>query len=339
MSSRRSLVALSLLLLTGASLGAAENWTRFRGPNGLGVSNATNLPIEFGPDKNVRWKTPLPPGHSSPVFTNTRIFLTAHSPEREAHKLFVIALDRKTGQQLWQREVPRRHPGRLEQVNGPASPSPVTDGTDVYFFFQEFGLISYTADGKEPWPMPLGPFNMFYGFGASPILVDGLLILAVDQENDAYLMAIDARTGKQRWRVSRPHVISGYSTPTVYRPKSGATELVIPESFQLTSYSVATGEKLWWVRGLACEMKSVASVDDDTLYVNGWGFAQNQPGTQIPTVDFAEGLKLYDKNGDGFVGRTKSPAPIACRASCAPKRATTLSMAIATASSMPGSGT
>jgi outer membrane protein assembly factor BamB len=298
--------AAGVLLVAGVfstSALAAENWTRFRGPNGLGISTATNLPVEFGPEKNVRWKTPLPPGHSSPVFTDSRIFLTAHSSEKDAHKLFVIGLDRRTGKLLWQHEVPRVHPGRLELVNGPASPSPVTDGTNVYFFFQEFGLISYTADGKERWRVPLGPFNMFYGFGASPILVDGMLILAVDQDNDAYLMAVDARTGKQRWKVGRPHVISGYSTPTVYRPKSGGAELLIPESFQLTSYSVASGEKIWWVRGLACEMKSVASIDDDTLYVNGWGFSQNQPGTQIPTVDFAHGLKTYDKNGDGFVGR------------------------------------
>src|SRR4029453_394949 len=140
-------------------------------------------------------------------------------------------------------------------------------------------------------------------FGASPILVDGMLILAADQENDAYLMAVDAKAGKPRWKVSRPHVISGYSTPTVYRPKTGSAELLIPESFQLTSYSVSTGEKLWWVRGLACEMKSVASIDEDTLYGNGWGFAHNQPRTQIPTCDCAAGLKLYDKNNDGFVGR------------------------------------
>src|SRR5262245_61065598 len=136
---RLAATALAVVIL-GAAASAADNWTRFRGPNGLGVSNATNLPVEFGPDKNVRWKTPLPPGHSSPVFTDTHIFLTAHSGEKGAHKLFVIGLERKTGKQLWQREIPRQNPGRLELVNGPASPSPVTDGNDVYAFFQEFGL-------------------------------------------------------------------------------------------------------------------------------------------------------------------------------------------------------
>src|SRR5688500_2749618 len=295
-----------LSLALGATLGAAENWVRFRGPNGTGVSTAKNLPVDFGPTSHVKWKTPLPPGHSSPVFTDTHIFLTAHSPEKDAYKLFVIALERKTGKQLWQREIPRRQIGRRENVNGPASPRPVTDGANVYFFFQDFGLISYTAEGKERWRMPLGPFNMFYGFGASPILEDGTLILAVDQDTDPYLLAVDAKTGKQRWRVSRPHVISGYSTPTIWRPKSGPAQILIPESFQLTAYSIVDGTQLWWVRGLACEMKSVASIDGDTLYVNGWGFGQNQAGTQVPTVDFAEALKRYDANGDGFVGRDET---------------------------------
>ena len=296
----------ALAIVCSATVPAAENWVRFRGPNGTGISSAVNVPVEFGPDKNVKWKTPLPPGHSSPVFTNTHIFLTAHTAEKDAYQLIVIALDRKSGRKLWEHGIPRRQTGRRENVNGPASPSPVTDGSNVYFFFQDFGLISYSAGGKERWRLPLGPFNMFYGFGASPILEDGKLILAVDQDTDPYLLAVDARTGKQLWRVSRPHVISGYSTPTIWRPKDGPAQILIPESFQLTAYSIADGKQLWWVRGLACEMKSVASIDEDTLYVNGWGFGQNQAGTQIPTVDFAEALKRYDTNGDGFVGRDET---------------------------------
>jgi len=289
--------------LSAGALAEAENWSRFRGPNGTGVSSATNLPVEFGPESHVKWKTPLPPGHSSPVFTNTHIFLTAHTPEKENYQLLVMALDRKSGKELWRHDVERRQKGRLELVNGPASPSPVTDGSNVYFFFQEFGLISYTADGKERWRMPLGPFTMFYGFGASPVLEDGTLILAADQETDPYVLAIDAKSGKQKWRITRPHVISGYSTPTIWHPKEGPAQILIPESFQLTAYSIVDGKKLWWVRGLACEMKSVASIDDDTLYVNGWGFGQNQAGTQIPTIDWTEGLKRFDANNDGFIGR------------------------------------
>jgi len=283
---------------------AAEGpWSRFRGPNGTGVSPASGLPVEFGPDRNVVWKTPLPPGHSSPVLTATRIFVTAHTPEKEQYELFVICLDRQSGKELWRREVPRTLKGRLQNVNGPASPSPVTDGSSVYVLLQDFGLMAFGADGTERWRLPLGPFNMFYGFGASPILVGDTLILPVDQDIDSYLLAVDTRSGKIRWKVDRPGVISGYSTPTVYKPKSGPTQVIVPESFQLSSYSVDDGRRVWWVRGLPCEMKSVASYDDEWLYINGWGFPQNQPGQHVATVPFADGLARYDKNGDGLIAK------------------------------------
>ena len=287
-----------LVVATAVSFAASDtDWSRFRGPNGTGISNTSGLPAEFGPDKNVVWKTTVPSGHSSPVLTDTRIFMTG----AEGQKLFVLALDRATGKELWRQEVPRRNSERLENVNGPASPSPVTDGERVFAFFQSFGLIGFTADGKELWRMPLGPFNMFYGFGASPILVDGTLILPVDQDTGSYLLGVDPKTGKQRYKIDRPGVISGYSTPTVYQPKGGGKQILIPESFQLSAYDAKDGRRVWWVRGLACEMKSVVSIEGDTAWINGWGFPQNQPGTQVPTIPFEEGLKVYDKNKDGVI--------------------------------------
>jgi outer membrane protein assembly factor BamB len=306
----------------------AEDWSQFRGPNGSGVSATTGLPIDFGPAKNVIWKTPLPPGHSSPVLTRDRVFITAFekarpqtadggpkaentqdktsSNQKNDYKLLVICLDRKSGKLLWQREVPRLREGRLQNVNGPASPSPVTDGSNVYVFFQEFGLVSYDGGGKERWRHPLGPFNMFYGFGASPILVDDKVILPVDQDNpSSYLLAVDKNTGRLRWKVDRPVVISGYSTPIIYQPKDGPKQIVIPESFQLSAYSVADGQRVWWVRGLACEMKSIASNDGEYLYINGWGFPTNQPGQQVKTIAFDEALPRFDKNGDRQIARSE----------------------------------
>jgi len=184
--------------LGGRAQLAGQEWTRFRGPNGSGVSTATNLPIEFGPEKNVVWKTPVPPGHSSPVLTSTRIFLTAHTKDRdkENYKLLVLCVDRQSGKLLWQREVPRTRTGRLQNPNGPASPSPVTDGTNVYVFFQDFGMMAFDAGGNELWRLELGPFNTFYGFGASPILADDKVILPVDQDLASYLLAVDKNTGK-----------------------------------------------------------------------------------------------------------------------------------------------
>ena len=321
----------SLLVLTHSSAAkptllssATTEWSQFRGPNGTGVAETTGLPIEFGPTKNVVWKTELPPGHSSPVLTRDRVFVTAYrkiptatakrrahtvqaSPiEKENYKLLVIALDRASGKIVWQREVPRARTGRLQNVNNPASPSPVTDGTNVYIFFQEFGLISYDRAGKERWKLPLGPFSMFYGFGASPILVDDKIVLPVDQDNPiSYLIAVDKNSGKVSWKVDRPGVISGYSTPIVYQPKQGAKQIIVPESFQLSAYSIADGKRFWWVRGLACEMKSIASHDAEYLYINGWGFPQNQQGQQIKTISFDEALPIYDKNGDRQIAKTE----------------------------------
>jgi len=331
-------IAMAIAMALGLTTAGAEDWPQFRGLNGSGVSTTTGLPEEFGPEKNVIWKTPLPPGHSSPVLTKNRIFVTAYEKvvskqqtadskqpanstqqstnsnaaakdndkDKNNYKLLVICLDRQTGKLLWQREVPRTLTGRLQNVNGPASPSPVTDGSNVYAFFQEFGLISFDESGKQRWQHPLGPFNMFYGFGASPILVDDKIILPVDQDNpSSYLIAVDKNTGKLRWKVDRPVVISGYSTPIIYQPKQGPKQIVIPESFQLSAYSVADGKRVWWVRGLACEMKSIASNDGEYLYINGWGFPQNQPGAQVATISWEEGLTRYDKNNDKQIAKTE----------------------------------
>ncbi|HEU4769832.1 MAG TPA: PQQ-binding-like beta-propeller repeat protein, partial [Pyrinomonadaceae bacterium] len=146
----RILLIFVIASLSIATAFAAEEWSQFRGPNGTGVSETKGVPETFGPNKNVVWKTALPSGHSSPVLTRDRIFVTAHDKE----KLYVIALDRQTGKILWQREVPRSTVGRLQNVNGPASPSPVTDGKNVYVFFQDFGMLSYDAAGKERWKLP-----------------------------------------------------------------------------------------------------------------------------------------------------------------------------------------
>ncbi len=282
---------------------AADQWAQFRGPNGSGISSSTGVPVEFAPEKNVIWKTAVPAGHSSPVLSEKQVFLTAF----EGNKLLVIALDRATGKINWRRDVPKPRSDRLMKPNNPAAPSPVTDGTNVYAFFQDFGLISYDADGKERWKLPLGPFNILYGFGASPILVDRLVILPADQDTNSYMIAVDQNSGRVRWKVERPEVISGYSTPTVYTPKSGVAQVIVPESFQLSAYDVKTGRRVWWVRGLAPEMKSVASYDSEWLYVNGWGLPTGQPGKQVNLIGWAEARK-YDKDGDGKFSKTEADA-------------------------------
>lgn len=290
-----------LFCISGSS---ADDWSRFRGPNGSGISSVTGLPVAFGPDRNVLWKIPLPTGHSSPVLGRNRIFLTGY----EENKLFTICVDRKTGKLLWRQEVPRNRIDRLQKPNNPSSPSPVTDGETVYAFFQDFGLVAYSSNGRERWRLPLGPFNSYYGMGASPILVDDKVVLACDQDTNSFLIAVDKNSGRVRWKIDRPWVQSGYSTPILYQPRDEAKQIIIPESFQLTAYSVENGGKVWWVHGLAWEMKSTPACDSDTLYVNGWGLEMNQPGRQVAVAPFASLLTNYDTDKDGRVSKAERAA-------------------------------
>ena len=163
------------------------DWTQFRGPNGAGVSTSRDLPEHFDAQKNVLWRTALPPGHSSPVFTDGHIFVTAF----EGKSLLTICLDRASGKVLWRREAPRERQETFQEINTPASPTPVTDGTNVYVFFGDFGLLSYGPDGNERWRLPMGPFNNANGHGSSPILADGRLVLICDQDTGSYVIAVD----------------------------------------------------------------------------------------------------------------------------------------------------
>ena len=177
-----------MLLVFALALSMQSDWPQFRGPNASGVSEATNLPVSFGPGENVLWKTPVPMGNSSPVVAGDRVYLTGFEKER----LLTVAIDRHTGRVVWQKEAPRPRTQVIERPsNGPASASPVSDGQNVYVFFQDFGLLAYGPDGKELWRMPLGPFNNPFGHGASPILAGNTLLMNIDQDTGSYLLAVE----------------------------------------------------------------------------------------------------------------------------------------------------
>ena len=293
----RQLLPLALLI---AATAPAADWPQFRGPNGLGVSADKNLPVQFGPQKNVVWKTELPPGHSSPILAGPRIFVTAY----EGQKLFTFALDRSTGKILWKREAPRPRREFMQSTNSPASGSPVSDGRNVYVFFGDFGILCYGVDGEDRWRVPLGPFNNANGHGASPVLIDDLLILICDQDSDSYVLALDKVTGQVRYRIERPEVTRGYSIPAVYRSKSGPAELIIPGSYQVVAYNLATGEKLWWVRGMSWQQKSAAVVDGDIVYVCGWE-SGGDSATPAESPTWEEALARYDTDHDGKLTPTE----------------------------------
>ncbi len=295
--------SIALLIAALAAMAPAADWPRFRGPNGLGVGDSSSLPAEFGPDKNLIWKTPLPPGHSSPILVGNQIFLTAY----DADKLLTIALDRASGKILWRREAPRDRTEPIDKRNSPASPSPVSDGKNLFVFFGDYGLVSYGLDGNERWRAPLGPFSNVYGIGVSPVLVDDKIVVVIDQSGASYIQAFGQNDGKSRWKVARPEALSGASTPAIMRDANGKSLIVAPASFRMDVYSADTGDIVWFMHGLASEMKSVPIIDGDTIYINGYNTPENDPGKQIAVAPFEEVLKKWDANHDGKISIEESP--------------------------------
>ena len=300
---RALVLALCIAFAIRSSAAEPPDWTRFRGPNGSGISSATNVPIEFGQGKNLLWRLALPPGHSSPILHRDRIYLTAFRGDA----LFTLAVDRLTGRLLWEREAPRVKTRVVDKRNNPASPSPAVEDNGVYVFFPDYGLIAYDGAGKQLWTMPLGPFSNIYGMGASPVLVGDLLILACDQSVGSYLLAVEKRTGRVRWKVDRPEAKSGHSTPILWRAPDGKEQLLLPGSFLLTSYDPATGKKLWWVGGLSFEMKSTPVIGGDTIYVNGYGAPVNDPGNKVTIPAADEVWKTADADKNGRLSKAEFP--------------------------------
>jgi outer membrane protein assembly factor BamB len=307
---RRSSALAVLLVVTAVAAPAAAgpDWSRFRGPNGSGTVETGPLPTEFGPALNVVWKTPLPPGHSSPIIAKDRILATALDGEA----LVTFSLDRATGRIVWRRAAPRPHVLKIDKRNHPASPSPATDGDNVYVFFQDFGLLAYDRDGRERWRMPLGPFDNAYGMGSSPIVVGNQVVLVCDQSNGSFMIAADKNTGRVRWKVDRPEAKTGHSTPIVYEPAGGPAQLLVPGSFYLTAYSLANGEKLWWVKGLAFEMKATPVVAGGLVYIHGTSTSSFQDSYENRIPAF-ETVRASDQDGDGKFSRDETPDALAKR--------------------------
>lgn len=271
------------LLLLIASLALAADWPRFRGPNGSGVGEAANPPAEFGPSRNVAWKAAVPFGRSSPIVSNGRVYLTAS----EGGTLITLAFDAATGRQLWRGELKRARDQKAYRLNDSASSTPAADAQGVYVFFAEFGLISYTHEGKERWRHPLGPFENFYGMAASPIVAEGMVLLQCDQAHGSFLIALDKDSGRQRWKRERPGTADGWSVPIVHKD-----QLITIGTSRIDSYFLTTGEPRWWI-----PHSSYGAMGSPVIHANSV-LVTTSGGDEPWMPSFAASLHKLDKDGD-----------------------------------------
>ena len=251
----------------------ARDWPQWRGPLATGEAPHADPPVEWSEKRNVRWKVAVfGRAHSSPVVAGSRVYLTtalpvgepfeprwsgiegAHDnvPVTRRHAFHVLALDRATGETLWDRKVHESVPHEGGHETGSlASGSPVTDGEIVAAHFGSHGLYVLSVDGALLWKQDLGRMQSKHGHGegASPVLHEDHLVVNWDHEGPSFVVNFDRETGEEHWRVERDEVTS-WATPIVVE-HGGTLQLVVPGSKRLRGYDLETGEVIWECGGLS----------------------------------------------------------------------------------------
>lgn len=277
---RQVLSSVAFLFLGSTSIVIADthNWPNFRGPHGNGVApDSADPPIEFGPDKNLKWKVALPgQGHSSPVVWEDRIYLmsavpTSQEDERQIssgspsasgerrrgmggmnhpkpnseYEFKVLCIHRDTGEIIWNTTVTRAVPHEGgHRSNTYASASPVTDGRHLWCHFGSQGVWCLNLQGEVVWNLDLGKMvtrNQF-GEGASMAVYQDVAVIPWDQEQNSFVLAVNALTGEQLWKNSRDEVTS-WATPTIVE-HDGSVQ-VVTNGTTIRSYDLKSGNLLW----------------------------------------------------------------------------------------------
>jgi len=241
---RASAVMAALLIST---LPLCAQWPEFRGPTGQGHSTERNLPLEWSETKNVAWKVPVAGrGWSSPVVADGRVWLTTAVSNRGT-SLRALAFDADTGRALADVEVFRMSRGDLLNAkNSHASPTPIVEGDRVYVHFGAEGTAALTTAGDIVWKTRF-PYESQHGNGGSPILYGDLLIFSCDGSNDAFVVALDKRTGKMKWRTPRRQPFDqAYTTPLAIRV-GDRDQIVSIGAYRAGSYDPQSGKEIWRV--------------------------------------------------------------------------------------------
>jgi hypothetical protein len=259
---QRTLCAIAILVITCISQSsAAQEWSRFRGPNGTGQSETKGIPAEWTASE-YNWKAALPGiGHSSPVLWGERLYLLSADPKNATR--YVICLNADNGKELWRREFKSaRH--HLHLRNSFASCSPAVDERHVYVAWStptKTTFMALTHDGKDVWDIDLGAFVSMHGFGTSPVVYKDMVVLAdmqlmaeehiskvrdSDKVGEAFVVAVHRETGKILWKVPKKTSVAGYSVPCIYRNANGEDELLCCASgYDIFSLNPKTGKENW----------------------------------------------------------------------------------------------
>ena len=285
--------------LTTCDSAWGENWMRFRGPTGQGISSETKLPVTWSATKNIKWKTSLPgKGWSSPIVFEDHVFLTASTEEGVSCR--VICINRKDGSIAWTTEVHRQKPGPMRKQNSYATPTPVTDGKHVYSVFYDGTVTAVDFSGKLVWKNSEVKFFSLHGLGASPILANGQVIMPFDgssrEETElgwkipwekAVVLSLDAGNGSVRWKGTRGKSRVGHVTPILV---NNGSQLVSAGGDRVQGFDPTTGRRIWSVYSQGEGVTPSPVVGDGLIYTSS--------GFEAPT------LRAIRLGGKGDITKT-----------------------------------
>jgi len=303
----RSVSLLVFLLIGACSFSVAAesvHWNQFRGPNAAGIAVGCKPPLNVVADQ-AAWKTPLPPGKSSPVLWGDRLFVTGV----EQGRLATLALDANSGQVLWKRLAPEVPLQPVHQANSVASSTPCVDENHVYVYFGSYGLLCYDLEGHQRWKKPIPTPKSMYGVATSPILHEQRLILVLDDDANlphsrlsrSAVIALDKATGEPLWETPRPYQRGVWSSPMIWKHHHG-TDLVVLGNGRVCGYDPITGEQRWYVTGFAREPIAVPVAGDGQLYVSA-SMQGGRGDVELDPEPFWAAMLHFDRNRDGRIGR------------------------------------
>jgi outer membrane protein assembly factor BamB len=246
------------------------DWQAWRGPHGNGVTDETDIPDRWSKTENIHWKVPIPGrGYSSPIIWGKRIFLTT-CLEKERQRV-LLCLERSSGKVLWQRVVLTSRLEGKHSLNSYASSTPATDGRHVWVTFlkeHDIEVACYDFQNKQIWRHSPGKFYSVHGFCSSPILYKDLVIINGDQDAQAYIVALEKSTGRERWRADRPNRTRSYCAPIVI-DVAGKKQLVLSGSKCVASYDPDTGKQNWVIDGPTEQFVASPVFLEKILFITG----------------------------------------------------------------------
>ncbi len=298
------IAAIAITVFATIGLGADKPlaWPQFRGPGGSGVAEGQKPPVEFGPDKNVKWKVPAPSGFSSPIVAGDKLIITAF----EDGKLYTIAYNCADGKEAWRAHAPAKEIEPYHKTEAsPAASTSATDGERIVSYFGSCGLFCYDLAGKELWryELPTAVTVADFGTGVSPILVDGMVVLVRDETKDPKIIAIDAATGSRKWEKKRQS-ISSFCTPVVWETPAG--KQVVAAGFgRMIGYDLMTGDEKWSVAGMPSACCASPVTLNGTLLFAGWSPGdKEEKDFKMPSFD--DILKQAGEEKQGYLTKAGS---------------------------------